>query len=164
MSPYEQCLNLLFSMPDPWIFCRLSVMCVEIVQCPKHGEAHKESTSLISATHTPHPPTSHSPDLVLTYILQRKSLTIFQKFPFYFGIKIFNHLRTSIKNTSHNKPIQICLTLSFRTTYIYIYLSYRTANLQILHFIYYSTNIRTEYFKHAAHSPFFFLFKMSFIS
>jgi len=28
----------------------------------------------------------------------------------------------------------------------------------------YSTNIRTEYFKHAAHSPFFFLFKMSFIS
>jgi len=33
--------------------------------------------------------------------------------------------------------------------------SYRTANLQILHFIYYSTNIRTEYFKYAAHSPFF---------
>jgi len=25
----------------------------------------------------------------------------------------------------------------------------------MLHFIYYSTNIRTEYFKHAAHSPFF---------
>ena len=33
-------------------------------------------------------------------------------------------------------------------------MSYRTANLQMLHFIYYSTNIRTEYFKHAAHSPF----------
>ena len=32
---------------------------------------------------------------------------------------------------------------------------YHTANLQMLHFIYYSTNIRTEYFKHAAHSPFF---------
>ena len=28
----------------------------------------------------------------------------------------------------------------------------------------YSTNILTEYFKHAAHSPFFFLFKMPFIS
>ena len=28
----------------------------------------------------------------------------------------------------------------------------------------YSTNICTEYFKHAAHSPFFFLFKMLFIS
>ena len=36
-------------------------------------------------------------------------------------------------------------------------MSYRTANLQTLHLIYYSTNIRTEYFKHAAHSPFFSL-------
>ena len=36
-------------------------------------------------------------------------------------------------------------------------MSYRTANLQMLHFIYYSTNIHTEYFKHAAHSPFFSL-------
>ena len=34
-------------------------------------------------------------------------------------------------------------------------MSYRTANLQMLHFIYFSTNIRTDYFKHAAHSPFF---------
>ena len=42
-------------------------------------------------------------------------------------------------------------------------MSYRTANLQMLHFIYYSTNIRAEYFKHAAHSL-FFLFKMPFIS
>ena len=38
-------------------------------------------------------------------------------------------------------------------------MSYRTANLQMLSFIYYSTNIRTEYFKHAAHSPFFSLQK-----
>ena len=36
-------------------------------------------------------------------------------------------------------------------------MSYRTANLQMLHFICYSTNILTEYFKHAAHSPFFSL-------
>ena len=68
--------------------------------------------------------------------------------------------------------------------------SYRTANLQTLHFKYlfnkYTfflfnsqitaicpyffyghlavTNILTEYFKHAAHSPFYFLFKMPFIS
>ena len=35
-------------------------------------------------------------------------------------------------------------------------MSYRTANLQMLHFTYYSTNILTEYFKHTAHSPFFF--------
>ena len=39
-------------------------------------------------------------------------------------------------------------------------MSYLTANLQMLFYIYiyiyiYSTNIRTEYFKHAAHSPFF---------
>ena len=32
----------------------------------------------------------------------------------------------------------------------------RTATLQMLHFIYiFSTNISIEYFKHAAHSPFF---------
>ena len=36
-------------------------------------------------------------------------------------------------------------------------MSYHTANLQMLHFIYYSTNIRTDYFKYAAHSPFFSL-------
>ena len=42
-------------------------------------------------------------------------------------------------------------------THTHIYMSYRTANLQILHFIYYSTNIRTEYFKRAAHSAFFSL-------
>ena len=36
-------------------------------------------------------------------------------------------------------------------------MSYPTANLQMLHFIYYSTNICTEYLKHAAHSPFFSL-------
>ena len=36
-------------------------------------------------------------------------------------------------------------------------MSYRTTILQVLHFIYYSTNIHTEYFKHAAHSPFFSL-------
>ena len=36
-------------------------------------------------------------------------------------------------------------------------MSYHTSNFQMLHFIYYSTNIRTEYFKHAANSPFFSL-------
>jgi len=30
------------------------------------------------------------------------NLTTFQKGPFYFGIKIFNHLHTSIKKTSHD--------------------------------------------------------------
>ena len=39
--------------------------------------------------------------------------------------------------------------------YIYIYMSYRTANLQMLHFIYIFNKYTTEYFKHAALSPFF---------
>jgi len=30
------------------------------------------------------------------------NLTTFQKRPFYFGIEVFNHLPTSIKNTSHD--------------------------------------------------------------
>ena len=41
--------------------------------------------------------------------------------------------------------------------YIYIYMSYRTANLPTLHFKYLLKNILTEYFKHAAHSPLFSL-------
>ena len=36
-------------------------------------------------------------------------------------------------------------------------MSYRTTNLQMLHFIYYLTNTLTEYFKHAEHTPFFSL-------
>jgi hypothetical protein len=39
--------------------------------------------------------------------------------------------------------------------YIYIYMLYRTANLQSCILYIYSTNTRTEYFKHAAHTPFF---------
>ena len=51
-----------------------------------------------------------------------------------------------------------CLTFSRLMTYIYIYIYIcRTAPLTssccILYI--YSTNKRTEYFKHAAHSPFF---------
>ena len=41
--------------------------------------------------------------------------------------------------------------------YIYIYITYRSANLQTLHLNIYSTNTLTEYFKHAAHSLFFSL-------
>ena len=47
------------------------------------------------------------------------------------------------------------LSFSRLMTYIYIYISYRTANLQMFILYIYSTNIRTEYFKHAAHSPSF---------
>jgi len=45
------------------------------------------------------------------------------------------------------------LTFKNRASYIK---DGRTATLQMLHFIYiFSKNISTEYFKHAAHSPFF---------
>jgi hypothetical protein len=61
--------------------------------------------------------------------------------------------------------LQCCvllLTLTFKNRASYLE-DGRTATLQILHFIYFLSNTRTEYFKHAAHSP-FFLFKMPFIS
>ena len=43
------------------------------------------TTSLVSELHTP-----------------TANLTTFQKGPFYFGIKVFNYIPTSIKNTSHD--------------------------------------------------------------
>jgi hypothetical protein len=49
----------------------------------------------------------------------------------------------------------VSLTFKNRASYIY---DGRTATLQMLHFIYcFSTNISTQYFKHAAHFPFFSL-------
>jgi hypothetical protein len=51
------------------------------------------------------------------------------------------------------KSKKMRLTFKNRASYIY---DGRTATLQMLHFIYiFSTNISTEYFKHAAHFPFF---------
>jgi len=45
------------------------------------------------------------------------------------------------------------LTFKNRASYIQ---DRRTTTLQMVHFIYiFSTNISTEHFKHAAHSPFF---------
>jgi len=55
-----------------------------------NSEIHDINTRFSSDLHTP-----------------TAKLTIFQKGHFYFGIKIFNHLPTRIKNTSHDKPIQI---------------------------------------------------------
>ena len=84
--------------------------------------------------------------------------------------QLYNNTELSVLTFEHLLwPHGVCLyevlTLSRLMTYIYIYIymSYRTANLQMLHFFIYSTNIHTEYFKHAAHSP-FFVFKMPFIS
>jgi len=56
-----------------------------------NSEIHNINTRFSSDLHTP-----------------TANLTTFQKGPFYFGIKVFNYLPTSIKNISHDKPIQIC--------------------------------------------------------
>ena len=76
---------------------------------------------------------------------------------------VLNNHTGKEKVGSHEFP-KMCLTLSRLMIYIYIYIC-RTAPLTsrscILYI--YSTNIGTEYFKLAAHSP-FFLFKMPFIS
>jgi hypothetical protein len=54
-----------------------------------------------------------------------------------------------------DQPSYIDLHLTFRNLVSYIK-DGSTTILQMLHFIYlFSTNISTEYFKHAAHSPFF---------
>ena len=50
-----------------------------------NSEIHNINTRFSSDLHTP-----------------TANLTTFQKFPFYFGIKVFNYLSTSIINTSHN--------------------------------------------------------------
>ena len=50
-----------------------------------NSEIHNTNTTFSSDLHTP-----------------TANLTTFQKGPFYFGIKIFSHLPTSIKNSSHD--------------------------------------------------------------
>ena len=65
----------------------------------------------------------------------------------------------SLRHHIHGNPQKAFfygLTFSCLMTYIYIYIC-RTAPLTSRSFILYiySTNTRTEYFKHTAHSPFF---------
>ena len=62
-----------------------------------------------------------------------------------------------IKNTSYFECLEIQrqVLLTFKNPAPYIQ-DGRTATLQMLRYIYiFSANISTEYFKHAAHSPFF---------
>jgi hypothetical protein len=64
-------------------------------------------------------------------------------------------ITTHVLSKLHGKTGAKKHKLTFKKLASYIY-DGRTANLQILHFIYFfSTNISTEYFKHAAYSPFF---------
>jgi hypothetical protein len=60
---------------------------------------------------------------------------------------------TVITSSTVARATVVLLTFKNRASYIQ---DGRTATLQMLHFIYiFSTNKSTEYFKHAAHSPFF---------
>jgi hypothetical protein len=76
------------------------------------------------------------------------------------AIKISNsvaHTRLMSQHVTEDRDAAkvraICLTFKNRASYVQ---DERTATLQMLHFIYFfSTKISTEYFKHAAHSPFF---------
>jgi len=53
------------------------------------------------------------------------NLTTFQKVPFYFGIKVFNHLPTSIKNTSHDiNQFRSVLKVSFFINSFYLLEAY----------------------------------------
>jgi hypothetical protein len=73
---------------------------------------------------------------------------------------VINIALLSAHNRIHNRrniyyiiTVRI-ITLTFKNRASYIY-DRRTATLQMLHFRYiFSTNISTEYFKRAAHSPF----------
>ena len=56
-----------------------------------NSEIHNIKTRFSSDLHTP-----------------TANLTTFQKGPFYFGIKDYNHLPTNIKSISHDKLIQNC--------------------------------------------------------
>jgi hypothetical protein len=53
--------------------------------CESNSENHNINTRFSSDLHTP-----------------AANITTFQKGPFYFGIKVFNHLPTSIKKTYHD--------------------------------------------------------------
>jgi len=64
---------------------------MNLYEYESNPEIHNINTRFSSDLHTP-----------------TAKLTTFQKIPFYFGIKVFNLLPTSIKNISRDKPIQIC--------------------------------------------------------
>jgi hypothetical protein len=79
----------------------------------------------------------------------------------YYYYYYYYYPRNALRNKSHMTYVKsefICviyplLTFKNRASYIY---DGRTATLQMLEYIYFfSANLSTEYFKHAAHSPFF---------
>jgi hypothetical protein len=68
-----------------YVFSLLLFVAQNIDSCESNLEIHNINTRFSSDLHTP-----------------TANLTAFQKVPFYFGIKAFNYLPASIKNTSHD--------------------------------------------------------------
>ena len=82
---------------------------------------------------------------VAQFLRGLKRLTVLRNY-------IMKQFTSSISETRINLFLFLELPFKNRASYIQ---DGRTATLQMLHFIYFSANISTEYFKHAAHSPFF---------
>jgi len=72
-------------MKSQYTFFLLLFIVKNRVLCKWNSEIHNNNTRFSSDLHTP-----------------TRNLKTFQKGPFYFGIKVFNHLPISIKNTSHD--------------------------------------------------------------
>ena len=68
-------------------------------------------------------------------------------------IKFIQVTEISPHQLDYKDSKRICLTFRNRASYIQ---GGHTATLQTHHFIYFFKKLCTEYFKHAAHSPFFF--------
>ena len=79
-----------FTLKSQYIFSLLLFVAENTDLYEMNSEIHNINTRFSSDLHTP-----------------TANLTTFQKGPFYFGIKVFNHLPTGIKKTSHDKPIHI---------------------------------------------------------
>jgi hypothetical protein len=82
---------------------------------------------------------------------------LFQQIQVLSILNMLHTLRFSLQNAVYFIMLPIWVHVLF---IFYVHPSYIqdgcTATLQMLHFIYtFSTNISTEYFKHAVHSPFF---------
>jgi hypothetical protein len=92
-------------------------------------------------------PSSGDPPLSLLLFTRLYDVSIFLR-PFRHYAIFFPQLFLSVQSSSCN-PFSAIIPLPFGAERP-LYGSYRTVNLQMLHFNYYSTNICTEYFKRAA--------------
>jgi len=72
-------------LKSQYIFFSFIICCQNRDSYELNSEIHNINSIFSSDLHTP-----------------TTNLTTFQKYPFYFGIKVFNYFPTSIKNTAHD--------------------------------------------------------------